>query len=79
MAKTLKEKLADMIPKLREERQSLLKGHGDVEISKVTIAQAIGGMRGVKGMVCDTSVVEPDQGLIKGNHTHFPVRTDYVG
>ena len=68
MAKTLKEKLADMIPKLREERQSLLKGHGDVEISKVTIAQAIGGMRGVKGMVCDTSVVEPDKGLIiRGN------------
>ncbi|MFH1372721.1 MAG: citrate (Si)-synthase [bacterium] len=64
MAKTLKETLADLIPKLREERVSLMKGHGDVKISEVTVAQAIGGMRGVKGMVCDTSVVEPDQGLI---------------
>ncbi|MEW5795992.1 MAG: citrate (Si)-synthase [Candidatus Zixiibacteriota bacterium] len=64
MAKTLKEKLADMIPKLRQERTALLKETGDVKISEVTIAQAIGGMRGVKGMVCDTSVVEPDQGLI---------------
>ena len=64
MAKTLKETLADLIPKLREERVSLMKGHGDFKISEVTVAQAIGGMRGVKGMVCDTSVVEPDQGLI---------------
>ena len=64
MAKTLKEKLGEMIPKLREERAALMKNHGDVKISEVTMAQAVGGMRGVKGMVCDTSVVEPDQGLI---------------
>jgi len=64
MAKTLKEKLGEMIPKLREERVALMKSSGDVKISEVTLAQAVGGMRGIKGMVCDTSVVEPDQGLI---------------
>ncbi len=64
MAKTLKEKLGTIIPKLREERVKLMKGYGDKKISEVTVAQAIGGMRGVKGMVCDTSVVEPDSGLI---------------
>lgn len=64
MAKTLKEKLAGIIPKLREERTAILKEHGAKVISEVTIAQAFGGMRGVKGMICDTSVVEPDQGLI---------------
>lgn len=64
MAKTLKEKLAAQIPQLREERAKLVKEHGDKVISQVSIAQAIGGMRGVKSMVCDTSVVEPDQGLI---------------
>jgi len=64
MAKTLKEKLGDLIPKLREERKGLLTGYKDKVISQVTVAQAIGGMRGVKGMVCDTSVVEPDKGLI---------------
>ena len=64
MAKTLKEKLGELIPKLREERMALVKGHGDFKISEVSVAQAIGGMRGVKGMVCDTSVVEPDKGLI---------------
>ncbi|MEA2030174.1 MAG: citrate (Si)-synthase [candidate division Zixibacteria bacterium] len=68
MAKTLKEKLGAMIPKLREERVGLMKQHGATKISEVSVAQAIGGMRGVKGMVCDTSVVEPDQGLIIRNY-----------
>jgi citrate synthase len=64
MALSLKEKLAGIIPKLREERKAILKEHGDKKISDVMVAQAFGGMRGVKGMICDTSVVEPDKGLI---------------
>lgn len=64
MAKTLKEKMAGIIPKIREERKELLTQYGDKVISEVTVAQAFGGMRGVKGMICDTSVVEPDKGLI---------------
>ncbi len=64
MAKTLKETLAAQIPKLREDRMKLVKGYGAVKISDATIAQAIGGMRGIKSMCCDTSVVEPDKGLI---------------
>ncbi len=61
---TLQEVLADRIPKYREETRNLIKAHGGDKISDVTVAQAYGGMRGVKGMICDTSVVEPDKGLI---------------
>jgi len=64
MAKTLHETLAAKIPRLRKERKAILTEHGDKQISNVTIAQAFGGMRGIKGMICDTSVVEPDKGLI---------------
>lgn len=60
----LKEKLAQQIPGLREDIKALVKGYGDRPISEVTVKQAYGGMRGVKGLVCDTSVVEPDKGLI---------------
>jgi citrate synthase len=60
----LKDKLAEQIPQLREEARALAKGHGDKVISEVTVAQAFGGMRGVKAMICDTSLVEPDKGLI---------------
>ena len=64
MAKTLHEKLAGQIPKLRTERKKILTEHGATKISDVNVAQAFGGMRGIKGMICDTSVVEPDKGLI---------------
>jgi len=66
MAK-LKEKLASQIPALREEVHALAKEHGAKVISEVTVAQAFGGMRGVKGMICDTSVVDPDTGLVIRN------------
>jgi citrate synthase len=67
MAKTLKQRLAEQIPALREERSALMKEHRDKIISQVTVEQAIGGMRGIKAMVCDTSVVEPDTGLVIRN------------
>ncbi len=71
----LERKLAEQIPERREEVRELLRAHGDREISSVTVAQAYGGMRGVKGLICDTSLVEPDRGLlIRG----YPIQ-DLVG
>jgi citrate synthase len=61
---SLKEKLAQQIPGLREDIKGFLSEHGDKEISSVKIAQAYGGMRGVRAMVCDTSEVPPDKGLL---------------
>ncbi len=61
---TLQEKFASLVPQMRAEIKNLQKEKGDKVISSVTVAQAYGGMRGVKGMICDTSVVEPDMGLI---------------
>ncbi len=63
MAK-LKEKLALKIPQLRDEIKGFVKEHANKVISEVSVAQAYGGMRGVKALVCDTSVVPPDKGLI---------------
>lgn len=60
----LHEKLAEKIPVWRDELRDLVQNHGDKVISQVTVAQAIGGMRGVKAMVCDTSEVPPEKGLI---------------
>lgn len=63
MAK-IKEKLAERVPVLRDEIKSFIKENKDKVISEVTVAQAYGGMRGVKALVCDTSVVPPEKGLI---------------
>ncbi len=61
---TLKEVLAKKIPAIRDEVKNVVAKQGTQVISEVTVAQAYGGMRGVKAMICDTSVVEPDKGLI---------------
>jgi citrate synthase len=60
---TLQEKLAELLPQKQQAIRKLIKEYGDKTISEVTVAQAYGGMRGVKALVCDTSLVEPDKGL----------------
>ena len=63
MAK-LQNRLAKLIPEWRTETRALVKKNGDKKISDVTVQQAYGGMRGVKAMICDTSEVPPDVGLL---------------
>ena len=60
---TLQEKLQELIPQWRAERARLLKEKGSKSLGECTVAQAFGGMRGVKGMICDTSVVDPGSGV----------------
>lgn len=62
MAK-LKELLAQKIAEHRPRTQKLLKEHGNVKIGEVTIAQAIGGARGVRCLVTDISYLDPFEGI----------------
>jgi hypothetical protein len=52
---SLKDKLGEKIDAWRPRTTKLLKEHGAVKISDVTIAQAIGGARGVRCLVTDIS------------------------
>lgn len=61
---SLKEKLAAQVPDIRQRVRNLAKDHGSKVISDVTVEQVLGGMRGVKSLVCDTSEVLLDQGVI---------------
>jgi citrate synthase len=61
---TLKETFAKKVPVMRDEIKAFVKQNATKVISEVTVAQAYGGMRGVKALVCDTSVVPPEKGLI---------------
>jgi len=59
----LKETLFAKIQEHRPRTQKLLKEHGDVKIGEVTIAQAIGGARGVRCLVTDISYLDPFEGI----------------
>ena len=60
----LQKVLTEKIPQWQDEVRSVVKEKGDVKISDVTVSQAYGGMRGIKGLTCETSAVSADKGLI---------------
>ncbi len=56
--------LSERITNWRSEAKQIIEKSSDKVISEVTISQAYGGMRGVRSLICDTSRVPQDQGLI---------------
>jgi citrate synthase len=59
----LKETLLKKIEEHRPRTVRLLKEHSDVKVSDVTVAQAIGGARGVRCLVTDISYLDPFEGI----------------
>ncbi len=59
----LKEKLYEKIEGWRPRTTRLVKEYGNVKVGDVTIAQVIGGMRGVKGLTTDISYLDPYEGI----------------
>ena len=76
---SLKQRLADKIPGWREEVRDLAKNHGDVSLGDCTISKTIGGMRGLKGLVCDTSYLDPMEGIRFRGYTIPEVRAALPG
>lgn len=60
----LKEKLAAQIPALRERVHDLTGNYGKKVVSDINVEQLLGGLRGVRAVVCDTSEVVLDKGLV---------------
>jgi len=59
----LKEALLKKIEENRPRTQKLLKEHGGVKVGDVTIAQVIGGARGIRSLVTDISYLDPFEGI----------------
>ncbi len=63
------EKLSGKIENWRDEAKTLVSKGGNKLLSEVTVSQAYGGMRGIRSLICDTSRVPQDEGLIiRGTH-----------
>merc|ERR1712087_644522 len=62
-ASDLKSVLTEKIPVVQEEVKAFRKSHGDVKIGEITVDQIYGGMRGMKGLVTETSVLDADEGI----------------
>ena len=60
---SLKETLFEKIEAHRPRITKLLKEYGDTKVGEVTVAQTIGGARGVRCLVTDISYLDPEEGI----------------
>lgn len=61
--KDLKETLKEVIPVKREMLKKLKAEHGQKVLGEVRVENAIGGMRGIKGMLWEGSVLDANEGI----------------
>ncbi|XP_055694875.1 probable citrate synthase 1, mitochondrial [Lutzomyia longipalpis] len=59
----LKAILSEKIPREQERVKNFRKQYGATKMGEVTVDMMYGGMRGIKGLVCETSVLDPDEGI----------------
>jgi citrate synthase len=62
-ATDLRSALADKIPKVLEEVKAFRKEYGNVKVGEITVDMMYGGMRSMKGLVTETSVLDADEGI----------------
>jgi citrate synthase len=70
----LKDRLTALIPQWRDEIKNFSKDQGKVKCDEVVIEQVIGGMRDIKSMLCETSYLDPLEGIRFRNMTIPEVR-----
>jgi len=59
----LRSVLAEKIPVVQEEVKAFRKQHGNTKVGEITIDMMYGGMRSMKGLVTETSVLDADEGI----------------
>ena len=59
----LKSKFYEKASLQAKETKAMLKEYGNLKVDEVTISQGYGGMRGIKSMVYETSLLDPIEGI----------------
>ncbi|EPQ58353.1 citrate synthase [Gloeophyllum trabeum ATCC 11539] len=60
---SLKEVLQDVVPAKQEQLKKLKAEHAQTVIGDVKVEQVVGGMRGLKAMLWEASVLDPNEGI----------------
>lgn len=55
--------MAELIPKEIENVKAVRAAHGNKSFGEMTVDQAYGGMRGIKGLIWEGSVLDADEGI----------------
>jgi citrate synthase len=60
---SLKEKFKEKAIPMAAEVKDIIKNHGDLKLGEITVAQAYQGMKGMIGMVTETSKLDTEEGI----------------
>ncbi|XP_031480791.1 citrate synthase 4, mitochondrial-like [Nymphaea colorata] len=55
--------LKELIPEQQERLKKLKSEHGKVQLGSITVEMAIGGMRGMTGLLWEPSLLDPEEGI----------------
>jgi len=59
----LKEKMSEVIPQKQEEVKAIRAEHGGKVLGEYTVDQVYGGMRGITGLITETSLLDAEEGI----------------
>ncbi|KAJ0988126.1 hypothetical protein J5N97_006482 [Dioscorea zingiberensis] len=59
----LRSQLKDQIPEQQERLKKIKSEYGKVQLGNITVDMVIGGMRGMTGLLWETSLLDPDEGI----------------
>ncbi|EOA26756.1 hypothetical protein CARUB_v10022842mg [Capsella rubella] len=59
----LKSQLQELIPEQQDRLKKLKSEHGKVQLGNITVDMVIGGMRGMTGLLWETSLLDADEGI----------------
>ncbi|KAG9137249.1 hypothetical protein Leryth_023707, partial [Lithospermum erythrorhizon] len=59
----LRSQLSELIPEQQERLKKLKSEHGKVQLGNITLDMVLGGMRGMVGLLWETSLLDPDEGI----------------
>ncbi|PAA86096.1 hypothetical protein BOX15_Mlig014201g1, partial [Macrostomum lignano] len=65
----LRDIMSELVPVEQRRVANFRKTHGDFKLGEVTIDMMYGGMRGVRGLVTETSVLDPEEGIRFRGHS----------
>jgi citrate synthase len=66
---SLKDKMEVIVDNWRKTYKEVINNYGDVVIDNIKVRQILGGLRDVSALVCETSFVDPYEGIKFGGYT----------
>ncbi|KAL3624578.1 hypothetical protein CASFOL_031246 [Castilleja foliolosa] len=59
----IRSQLKELIPEQQERIKKLKSEHGKVQLGSITVDMVLGGMRGMTGLLWETSLLDPEEGI----------------